>query len=50
MATLTFWFITQDSDIWGSAKYSFSDRQQFDTIYKKIEATLYFDPCSPSLD
>ena len=25
MATLTFWFIIQDRDIWGSANYSFSD-------------------------
>ena len=50
MATLTFWFITQDRDIWGSANYSFSDSlrsdEHFDTILNEIEATLYFDPCT----
>ena len=50
MATMTFWFITQDRDIWGSVNYSFSDSlgidEQLDTIFNEIEATLYFDPCT----
>ena len=47
MATLTFWSITQDRDIRSSANYSFSDwlrlDKQFDTIFKKIGAILFFD-------
>ncbi len=50
MATLTFWSINQDRDIWGSANYSFSDSrtsdERFDIILKEIKATLYFDPCT----
>ena len=46
MPTLTFPFITQNQDVRGSTNYSFSDfprlDKQFDTIFKKIGATLFF--------
>ena len=49
MVTLTFWSITQDRDIRDSVNLSFSDScrsdKQFDTIFKKIGATLFFAPC-----
>ena len=45
---LMFWFIAQDKDIWGRSNYYFSDKlildKQFDATFKKIEATLNFDP------
>ena len=47
MVTLTFWSITQDGDIRDSANLSFSDSRmldkQFDAIFKKIGANLFFD-------
>ena len=41
---------TETSEAVQSANYSFSDSlrldKHFDTIFKEIEATLYFDPCT----
>ena len=52
MSFLTFWPISNNQSIRGSANYYFSESsskdEQFDTLLKKIGVTLFFLPCTNS--